>query len=100
MFKAVITDVIVRGKQKEYKDLVERANKILEKYGLSFKTWNVKGRKGRQIFVEFEAFESESDYSAAWKKASADKDWQDWAREQAESGCLVKGAEEWFLLAD
>ena len=100
MFKRILSLVIASGKDEEFKDLYERSKKVYERHGISAKLWRVEGRKGGQIMVVFEEFESRADWRAALEKLSADKEWQDLAKESIESGTIVEGTWEDFFLTD
>jgi hypothetical protein len=100
MYKMVITGVIALGKTEEDKAFRERELKIFKKYGVSYKMWRVEGRKFGQVFQEFGEFKSRAEADAAIAKLTADKEWQDLFRELSESGRLVPGTTEVFLLAD
>jgi len=100
MYKAVIIEIVASGKTKEDKALREKEKKVLEKYGSPIKVWSVKGRRVGQVFLEFGPWESREEEEAAVAKLFADKEWQDLARERTESGLLVPGTSELFLLTD
>jgi len=100
MYKAVIIEIVASGKTKEDKALREKEKKVFEKYGIGFKAWSVEGRRVGQVFLEFGPWESREEEEAAVAKLFADKEWQDLARERTESGLLVPGTSDLFLLTD
>ena len=100
MYKLIRSVVIEMAKEEEDKALRERGKKILEKHGISGKTWRVEGRKGGQVFWESGEFESRADFEAARDKILADKEWQDLLKERRESGVTVPGTIEDFYLTD
>ena len=100
MHKSMISFVIAVGKGEEFKDWIKRAIKVNERHGISPKLWRVEGRKGSQIIVEFEEFESRADWDAAFEKLSADKEWKDLMKEYNDSGLVLDGTWENFILTD
>jgi len=100
MYKPVIIEIVASGKTEEDKALREKEKKVLKKYGTTMKAWSVEGRKSGQVFLEFGSFESREEAEAVWTKIFADKEWQDLSRERTESGLLVPGTSDLFLLSD
>lgn len=100
MYKAVIIEIVASGKTEEDKALREKEKKVLEKYGTTMKVYSVEGRTLGQVFIEFGSFESREEADAVWDKIFADKEFQDLSRERIDSGLLVPGTSDLFLLTD
>ena len=100
MYKPVIIEIVASGKTKEDKALREKEKKVLEKYGTATKVWNVEDPRLGQVFIEFGPWESREEAEAVWTKIFADKEFQNLMRERIESGLLVPGTSDLFLLTD
>ena len=100
MFKWLLFEVVKFGRQEEEKAYRENAAKVLKKYGITEKVWQVSGRTFGQVMVEWNEFESEQEAQAKFAKVFADEEWQALQEERAKLETVVPGSGEFYILTD